>query len=184
MVGVACLGLTTLILHLQPTGYDPVRQVASDYAVGPYGIEMAVGFFLGGIGVVGLAQAIFFSTTRRSFRIGSIILSVAGVALFLLGAFPTDIEGAPPTVHGIIHSLLSLFIFSLGPVGMVLVSYGYGRRWFLITVLGFVTTSIFAVIMQLQFEATGLAERGLILLLLAWWFTASLHAFRASRLKV
>jgi hypothetical protein len=57
------LGLTTLILHLQPTGYDPVRQVLSDYAVGAFGTEMALGFFVGGVGVAALAIGILLGST-------------------------------------------------------------------------------------------------------------------------
>jgi hypothetical protein len=30
MIGIAYIGLTTLILDFAPTGYDPVRQVVSD----------------------------------------------------------------------------------------------------------------------------------------------------------
>jgi hypothetical membrane protein len=180
MVGVVYLGITTLILHLQPTGYDPIRQVVSDYAVGHFGTEMALGFFAGGVGVAALAIAILLTSIHRTLKIGSIPLFVTGVALFIVGAFPTDLEGAPITVHGTIHSILSLFVFTLGPLGMVVISYGYNRKWFLATLLGFVVTSVFAVSVQLGFGAMGLAERGLIAVLLTWWFAMSLHVFRIS----
>ena len=180
MVGVAYLAATTVTLHLQPTGYDPVGQVVSDYAVGPFGIEMALGFFIGGVGVSALALAIFEASSRRTAKIGSGLLFIAGVALFALGAFPTDLDGAATTLHGTIHEILSAIIFSLGPIGMVLVSYSYGRKWVLATLLGFMATCVFAVIAQLAFGATGLAERGLIALLLTWWFAVSLRLFRSS----
>jgi len=180
MVGVVYLGMTTVILHLQPTGYDPIRQVVSDYAVGQFGTEMALGFFAGGVGVAALAIAISLTSIHRTLKIGSMPLFVAGVALFIVGAFPTDLGGAPTTIHGTIHSLLSLLVFTLGPLGMVVISYSYNRKWFLATLLGFVVTSVFAVSVQLGFGAMGLAERGLIVVLLTWWFAMSLHIFRIS----
>lgn len=96
------------------------------------------------------------------------LLLIAGVALFTVGAFPTDVEGAQTTIHGTVHGMLSTLVFTLGPVGMGLISYGYNRKWFFATLLGFVVTSVFAAVVQLELGAMGLAERGLIVLLLSW----------------
>lgn len=168
-----------MVLHFQST-YDPLRNVVSDYAVGQYSTEMTLGFFAGGAGVVALALAILFSQNGRTLKVGSSLLLVAGFALFTVGAFPTDLEGASTTVHGTVHSALSAVVFTLGPLGMLIVSHGYGRKWLLPTILAFVASSAFAIVVQQLFGFTGLAERGIILVLLVWWTTASIHVLRSS----
>lgn len=150
LLGVSYLGATTLILHFQ-TAYDPLRNAVSDYAIGQYATEMTLGFFVGGTGVVALALAILFSQNGRTLKIGSSLLLAAGFTLFTLGAFPTDLQGAAATVHGTVHASLSAVVFTSGPVGMLLVSQGYGRKWLLPTIFAFVASSAFAIIVQLLF---------------------------------
>jgi hypothetical membrane protein len=183
LVGISWLGLTTLVLHFEPTGYDPIRQVVSDYVVGSFAFWMELGFFAGGVGLVALALGISVANPgRRVFKVGSSLLLIAGLCLFVVGAFPTDIEGATITLHGTIHGILSQFVFILGPIGVLLISYGYGRRSFFWPILTtFIVAGIFvAADMALSLNATGLAERIFILVLLAWEFVISLRLLRNS----
>jgi hypothetical membrane protein len=181
IVGIAYFGLTILVLHFEPTGYDPVRQVVSDYAVGPFAFEMELGFFAGGIGLVALAIAIAITDAPRTFKFGVSALFIAGVSLVLVGVFPTDIEEAGTTLHGEIHLILALVVFGLTSIGILLVSYGRGRRWFLTTLSFLVISGVFvAVDAGLALNASGLAERFFILVLLAWQLRVSFDLFRNS----
>ncbi len=179
MVGIACFGLTVLALHFAPTGYDPIRQVVSDYAVGRFAVEMELGFFAGGVGLVALAVAIALANQGRTSKSGASLLVVAGAALFIVGAFPTDIEGAAVTLHGTVHGILSLVVFTLSPVGMLLVSYAEGRRLFWTTASALLAAGSF-VTAQITFslDVAGLAERLFILVLVLWSFTASLRLLK------
>jgi hypothetical membrane protein len=181
ILGLAYFGLTVLVLHFLPTGYDPVRQFISDYAVGQYALEMELGFFAFGVGVAALAVAIALASDSRIFRFGASMLFFNGVCLFLVGLFPTDIEGAATTLHGGIHLALSLVVFSLNPACILFISYGKGRKW-LVTALSSLVFAgvVVAVDVALALGAAGLAERLFVLVLLAWQLGFSFDAFRKS----
>jgi len=185
MIGIVYFGLTIAALHLEPTGYDPVRQAVSDYAVGPFGKVMAIGFFVGGLGLVSLSLSLLMSeVASRTFKLGAAFLLIAGLALFSVGSFPTDIEGAVTTFHGTMHSALSQLVFSFGPIGLLLISLSYGKKWFLATLVVYAITGAFlALNLSRAMGMTGLSERFFILFLLSWWFVASYKAFR-NRLPV
>ena len=181
MFGAAYFGLTILVLHFEPTGYDPLRQAVSDYGVGRFAVEMQLGFFAGGISLVSLALAFALADEGRVLKLGSLLLLIGGVALFIAGGFPTDIAGAAATLHGTIHSSLSLVVFTSAPIGMLLVSYGNGRRWFWTTMSALAAAGgFFAATLILSLDAGGVAERLFILVLLLWWFAASWRQFRTS----
>lgn len=180
LAGLAYFGMTVLVLHFEPTGYNPVTQAVSDYAVGPFGYLMSAGFFLGGVGVVALGFALALRRSlRRMFRLGSFMFVVAGLALISVAFFPTDLEGAASTLHGTLHSLLSQIVFSFGPIGMLLVSYTRGRRWFVLTLSLYAATGAYlSANLALSLGAGGLAERLFILFLFGWWFIVSYRSFK------
>ena len=174
--GISCLGLTTLILNFLPTGYSPIKQAVSDYGVGRFGAEMAIGFFAGGVGLASLGFALAKSVSRRVEKTGAVFLLVAGVSLVVVGVFPTDLEGASATLNGAIHSVVSQFVFIFGPAGMILVSYANGRTWLGPTLSGLLFAGgFFAADVILSLQATGLAERIFIIALLTWWFVVAMR---------
>jgi len=180
MIGLVCFSLIILALHFEPTGYNPVTQVVSDYAVGPFGSVMSVGFVAGGVGLSLLGVALVLAEMEpRAFRVGAYMVLIAGLALFFVGAFPTDLEGQATTFHGTVHSLLSQIVFSFGPIGMLLITFSYGKRWFALMLPIYLGTGAFlAANLSLSLGVSGLAERFFIVLLLGWWIALSYHAFR------
>ena len=50
LLGSVYFGLSVIALHFLPTGYNPVSQEVSDYAVGPFGAWMDLLGFRGGRG--------------------------------------------------------------------------------------------------------------------------------------
>jgi hypothetical membrane protein len=179
LVGLAYFGLTVILFLFEPTGFDPVRQTVSDYAVGWLGAGMTLGFFVGGAGAVSLGLALLTGRMEgRAFRAGSVLLLASGLALFAVGAFPTDIEGAPATFHGMVHNVLSLLVFTLGPLATILISYAHGRRWLSVALSGFVAAAVvLATVGVLGLAANGLAQRFLIAVLFGSWIYLSYNKF-------
>ena len=83
-----CLG-SIVLLHLLPTGYDPVRNAVSDYGVGPYRIWHRIAVVA--LAVAGFAMAIVSSGSTRP-EPPSVIgfLLAFSVARVLIPFFPTD----------------------------------------------------------------------------------------------
>ncbi|MDA4124915.1 MAG: DUF998 domain-containing protein [Thaumarchaeota archaeon] len=179
--GIGFFALVIFVLHFEPTGYNPLTQAVSDYAVGSFAWEMQLGFYIGGIGLATLGVLNYLSAKARSSKVGSALLFLAGIALFTVGAFPTDLEGTPATLHGIMHSVISQVVFSAGPIGMVLISYAVGRRPFLATLVAWLTAGgFFALVTALSLGASGLAERLFIAVLVVWWFADSVYLSKSA----
>ena len=98
-------------LHLQPTGYDPVRDAVSDYGVGPYRGWFWLQAVSGGVACLALAIALTqlqpFTPTQAV-----VALIVTAGARFLIPFFATDQHGSRfQTAHGIIHMILAVIAF-------------------------------------------------------------------------
>jgi hypothetical membrane protein len=179
MLGVAYFGSVILVLSLGTTEYNPVAQFASDYGVGAYGPEMNSGFFLAGVGVAALALAILTSGWTRVQKIGAGCLIPAALALLLSGLFQTDIEGAPPTFHGAVHNMAGVVFFLVSPVGLLLISRGFGRLWLAATGAAFASGLLFVIANgAMGLDATGLAERIVILFVFASIILAAAKVYR------
>ena len=177
--GVGYFGAVILVLSLETTQYNPVTQFASDYGVGTYGPEMNSGFFLAGAGVIALALTILTSRGTRAQKTGAACLLPAGLALLLSGSFQTDLEGAVPTFHGAVHNIAGVVFFLVSPVGLILISKGFGRLWLVVTAVAFASGLLFAVAnSSIGLNATGLSERVVILFLFASMILTSVRVYR------
>jgi Protein of unknown function (DUF998) len=169
ILGVSYFGLTILLLSLLTTDYNPVSQLASDYGVGRFAIEMNLGFLIGGIGLIAFALSI-----GRISRAGSALLLIDGLVLIMDSYFTTNIEGAPATSHGTIHGFGGAIFFFTAPVGILLVSYRLGRSRFLITLVAFIIGVMFEIANSaLSLNAGGLAERVILLVIFSSVIAAS-----------
>ncbi len=98
--------LCLLALHGLRPDYTPVDHMISDYAVGRFGMVMTVAFVCLSLGCLSLAVGLWQAGPKSILtRIGCGLLIVTGVGLLVTATFPTDIEGAPDTQHGMIHTL-------------------------------------------------------------------------------
>lgn len=101
-----------LLLHLLPTGYDPIHDAVSDYAIGRYRLGFWV--FATSGAVSGLALAIALSQSnppKPTLAIAMLLLS--GAARLLIPLFPTDQGGGRfQTVKGTVHMVLAIAIFA------------------------------------------------------------------------
>ena len=124
--------VAAITLHLLPTGFNPVTHELSDYANGPYGWLMTVGF-LG----LGLGSLLLVWIVARGHDAGLlspatlVLLGVWGAARFLAAFFHDDLPGAGPTVHGRIHNVLGALAFFSVSIAMILASRSFRRepRW-------------------------------------------------------
>jgi hypothetical membrane protein len=164
--GFSYLGLVILVLSIFTAAYSPVSQVASDYGVGAYALWMDSGFFLAGVGMVGLAATLVLSQRRRTLRAGGALMVVSGVALVFDSFFATDIEGSPATTHGTVHAFAGVVFFIVAALALVLVSRGFGKRWFVSVSSGLlVAVAFLALDGALALNASGLGERIAILVI-------------------
>lgn len=174
-------------LHFLRPEIDPVKHVASYYAVGPYGFLMTAAFFAFGLSLftlaVGLYQGVILSARSRS---GLILLGVAGVGLVLSGIFPTDItpDNSPSTAVGVIHILSGVVAFLCLIVAALLWSrrFRQDNRWksfestsWGFAIAGLVAFIVFFSIIAAQLSIGGLGERILIPLMLLWMLLTAIR---------
>jgi hypothetical protein len=110
-LATAIQAVALIMLHLLPTGYDPVRDAVSDYGVGRYRGWFWLQAVAGGVGCLALAIALAqlhpFTPTQAV-----IALIAATVARFLIPFFATDQDGNRfQTPHGTIHMILAVIAF-------------------------------------------------------------------------
>jgi hypothetical protein len=100
-----------LLLHLVPTGYNPIRDAVSDYAIGRYRALFWVFTTAGAVSGAALAIALARSNPPKpTLTIAMLLLS--GAARMLIPLFPTDQAGSRfQTLKGTIHMVLAVTIF-------------------------------------------------------------------------
>lgn len=174
-MGTAYFGLTILVLSLLDTDYSPVAQAASDYGVGRFALEMNLGFFIGGIGLLAFAVSIFRSERPRTVA-GSVLFFIASLMLFIDSYFTTNIEGDPATLHGTIHGFGGLIFFITAPIGVILVTRKLDR-----IKLGAAVTGLIVGFFLLAVNAglSGLAERIILLVIFSTVIFGSLDSIKS-----
>jgi hypothetical protein len=173
--------VAAITLHLLPTGFNPVTHELSDYANGPYGWLMTVGFL-----ALGLGSLLLVWILARGHDAGLlspatlVLLGVWGAARFLAAFFHDDLPGALPTVHGRIHNVLGALAFFSISIAMILASRSFRRdpRWSSLSMLSLVL-GVLALIATLLFvggvessspthRVLGLSERAFYVCAIVW----------------
>lgn len=109
---------------IQAGHHDPLRQPASQLALGPDGWIMNVAFCALAVGT--LLVAYLLRQTLGSYRpLPVIFLIVAGVLGFVPAIFSTDPSGVHPTTHGIIHNLNGLVTFILYVAAIIASAFAF-----------------------------------------------------------
>ena len=100
------------VLHVLPTGYNPVRDAISDYGVGRYRLYFAVQVWAGALACAAIAVAF----TRLHPYVPTFVVTallVNAAARVLMPLFPTDQSGSRfKTVKGTIHMILAIVAFA------------------------------------------------------------------------
>lgn len=117
LLGVAVFLVTVLTLHFLQPAYDPMHQLMSELALGPFGWAMVAAFSGLALAVFGIQAAIGVFGGSRSLRI---LLNAAAVFFFAAGVFPL---GAATEIH--IAAIATAFVLSV--LAMYLFPSGAGR---------------------------------------------------------
>jgi hypothetical protein len=101
-----------LLLHVLPTGYSPIRNAVSDYAIGSHRAFFWTFATAGAVSGLVLAIALARShPPKPTLTVAMLLLSAA--ARVLIPIFPTDQDGSRfQTPKGTIHMVLAVAIFA------------------------------------------------------------------------
>ncbi|MDQ3931600.1 MAG: DUF998 domain-containing protein [Actinomycetota bacterium] len=177
-------------LHVLSPDFDPIQRPTSEYAVGPFGYLMTAAFVAMSAAtwalIIGLARDL--PKHARS-RLGLGFLGVWAIGLLVAAAFPIDLDGAPPTVAGAIHSINGPLTFISLVIGMNLVSHRFGRdsRWLpiqriarplaLLVIVEFVAGGVAAA----TETGAGIAQRILLATFSAWFILVAARLLSNAR---
>ena len=183
LIGTAIFVVLIAALHFV-SDIDPIERPTSEYAVGPTGYLMTLAFLALSVStwalVIGLRRDL---TEPARSRLGLGLLGVFGIGVLVAAIFPIDLEGAPQTLHGTIHSINGPLSFLCLVVGANLVSrkLKHDKRWQPIHRFA----SVLAIIMIPEFLAGGLAaaretgagiaQRLLVVTFAAWFLLMAMR---------
>jgi hypothetical protein len=166
--------LVFLILGFVKPNYSPVRQFVSEGSIGQLGWIQVANFLVFGPALVVFAIGLWRGFGDRvSGRVGSVLIAIAGVGVFMAGPFvadPSTTAGIKVvTSHGAVHIAVGYFVFA----SLVGAAIAFARRF--AADRGFVIFSIVvAVVIPISFVAggfvsvAGLIQRTMIVIAWAW----------------
>lgn len=172
-----------LLMHVVRPDYTVVDHMISDYAVGESGWIMTTAFVSASLGCLALAIGLFWDgPTSWLGRIGAALLVVASAGLVVTALFPTDLETAPSTWTGDIHTLS----FRVNVVSVLLSTICLGlsyagsplwrrRRTPALAFAGLLVVAFVAQFLTLHRGAPyGITNRLFVAVLMAWLISNSL----------
>ncbi|GAA2244642.1 DUF998 domain-containing protein [Herbiconiux moechotypicola] len=118
IVGAAVVLGALVVLHLAPTGLNPLRDPVSQYGITRFkrGYATAAwGATLGGIG-----GGLLITTVHGSPTVGAVLVWVFAVARFLIPFAPMDAPHQPRTSTGRLHNILAIVAFATVTAGAFL----------------------------------------------------------------
>ena len=133
-IGAPLFVVVLLIEGATRPGYDAVRFYGSDLSLSEYGWQQITNFIVSGLLLLGFAVGV-----RRVIRMGRgatwgpILLGIFGLFLITAGIFtddpthgyPPDVTSAVQTVHGILHGVSGLLVFT----SLAAACFVFGRRF-------------------------------------------------------
>ena len=191
ILAALCLG-AVMLLHIVRGEIDPLRRVMSEYANGSHGPIMTVVFYAFGLTSLALAVRLLPAFEhRRTARLISLLLALAGLSLIASGVFEVERPLIPDTLEEVIHSYASISAFVVLVSAMLLVSHETRRdpRWWTFrwpsTALAIGAAAAAATTpLTAQTNWSGGVQRVLGLTVLLWFLLTAVHVrgrvFRAT----
>jgi hypothetical membrane protein len=191
ILAALCFG-AVMLLHIVRGEIDPLRRVMSEYANGSHGPIMTVVFYAFGLTSLALAVRLLRAFEhRRTARLISLLLGLAGVSLIASGVFEVERPLIPDSLEEVIHSYASISAFVVLVSAMLLLSHETRRdpRWWTFrwpsTALAIgAAAAAAATPLTTQTNWSGGVQRVLGLTVLLWFLLTALHVrgrvFRAS----
>ena len=183
IVGLVLYVILDVIAQLLPPHYNAISQAESDLAVGPYGFVMTINFVVRGLLSLALVWALSRAASKSGLsRTGLVLLAIWGIGALVLALFPTDLAGAKPTLHGVIHLFVALLAFICGAIGELLLALRFAKAepWRSLRapalVIAILAIILFVILLMSAFpHAYGLVERIFIGLVLLWMLVVALR---------
>ncbi|HEX7854973.1 MAG TPA: DUF998 domain-containing protein [Sphingobium sp.] len=182
-----------LLMHVLRPDYTVVDHMISDYAVGPSGWLMTSAFLSISGGCLVLAISLFrYGPSSWLGRTGATLLLIAFAGLIVTAIYPTDLETAPSTRTGDIHTMsfmvnvLSLFASTL----CLALSYGGSQDWRPYGMPALIFAGLLAIAFLAQFLTLhrgapyGITNRLFVAVLMAWLISNSLWLRTIASAKV
>lgn len=172
LAATAAWALVLVAVHLQPTGYDPLRNAVSDYGVGSHRSWYRAQTALAAVAALALLVALASGSDAPWWLLA--LLAAFAVARLAIPSFPTDLDRTRPTRTGRVHLLLAAVAFAT-----VAVAAGntpdhlapHALRW------AVVATSVATwLAIRLRLRLFGLVERLFYTATIAWflWVASTL----------
>lgn len=185
IVGPLVVIVGDLTASLSVSGYSPIRDSVSSFALTSLGWLQSICFLAMGLLLVIFAAGLFFNIRRaRGFHAGIVLLALCGFVLMLIATFHMDHSGAPP-IDGEIHTIASYGLGLLFPIAVLSLSASLKRtlNWegiFVYTLVAGVLAFglIIGAIFGNQRGWFGLYERIIILNALVWVEVVAIHWMR------
>lgn len=183
IIGIVLYVILDVIAQLLPPHYNALSQAESDLAVGPYGFVMTINFVVRGLLALALVWALGRAVAKSGLsRAGLVLLAIWGIGALVLALSPTDLAGAKPTLHGVIHLFVALIAFICGAIGELLLALHFPKddRWHSLRTPA-LTIAILAIIALVVLllgafpHMYGLVERVFIGLVLLWMLVVALR---------
>jgi hypothetical membrane protein len=196
MVGTLSFLPVAFLIGESRDGYSHLahRVSALSQTGAPEPWAQTINFIVAGILVMGLAIGLRREMSEgRAARIGPALIAAFGLAIFLNGVFPADPLQAPDTLAGTLHSTTAGLGFLGVIAAMFLLSgrFAEGEEWqhlaSLSRLAGVATIVLMVSYLMAQEGAvaawnpwTGLLQRGMVAVVMAWLFLLALRLFQTS----
>ena len=175
--GLLCCITSLIALHLLPTGFHPIHDPVSNYAVSHYGFLYRIQAFSSGVSGVCLLMWFASSGITLPF-LGIVALVCYSFSRMSIIFFPTDVK-PPRTIKGTIHIILAIFTFTgiamaagiLTPSLISLATWSkFGLELHVAALLTYVAAIAFLIVFVVRLfqPIVGLIERCIYLGTLLW----------------
>jgi hypothetical protein len=189
LVGIGVCTASLLVLHLAPTGLSWLHDPVSQYGITPYRLGYRIQTIAMGISAIGVAVGVGQLAIRGCTQV-TVLLVLFGVARLVIGWFPMDSPGTPPSQTGRRHGALALVAFATATLGALRLGgiLGNAHQWggssTVILVLGFLMLATLLGMGTMRRtrpnrQCFGLVERGFYLGAIAFLTVAGVELMNA-----
>jgi hypothetical protein len=182
-----------LLLHVLPTGYNPIHDAVSDYAIGRYHTLFWVFATAGAASALTLAIALARAHPSNP-TLTIAMLLISAVARVLIPLFPTDQSGSRfQTPKGTTHMVLAVAVFASIAVAASNLGGTLGREpawhsvkglvdgWLPWVITGTATATALAIVGPRLKRIFGLIERLYYVSSITWFFVISIELARITK---
>lgn len=128
VLGAGSYVVALLVLHMLRPEIDPATDAASAYATGDQAWLMTVALVCQGVAGLALATALRHGLVAPArTAAGVTLLAAYGVAQLVAAVTPLELEGAPTTAAGTVHTVAAEVAFVALPLAAVVVARAAGR---------------------------------------------------------